>query len=75
MDGPLVLAGLCDEERTLYGDVGDPASLLVPDNEREWNAWLRGYRVRDQARGLRFKPLYQVVDEPYTVYFPVRGGR
>jgi hypothetical protein len=45
----------------------------VPDNEREWSAWLRGYRASGQKRGLRFKPLYEVVDEPYTVYFPVRA--
>ena len=22
----------------------------------------------------RFKPLYEVVEEPYTVYFPIRSG-
>ncbi|MFN2131179.1 MAG: hypothetical protein ACK2VD_11685, partial [Anaerolineae bacterium] len=73
MDGPVVLAGLCDEERTLYGDVSDPASLLVPDNEREWGTWLGGYRVRNQPRGLRFLPLYEVTDQHYAVYFPVRA--
>ena len=50
-------------------------SLLVPDCEREWGYWLSGYRVRDQERGLRFKPLCEIVDEPYTVYFPVRPRR
>jgi len=72
MDGPVVLAGLCDEERTLYGDVDDRASLLAPDNEREWGTWLGGYRARNQPRGLRFILLYQVVDRRYAVYFPVR---
>jgi DUF1680 family protein len=70
LDGPVVLAGLCDEERTL---IGDPQALLVPDNEREWTTWRPGYRARGQDRGLRFIPLYEVVDEPYTVYFPVRN--
>ncbi|NLG49001.1 MAG: hypothetical protein GX552_02675 [Chloroflexi bacterium] len=72
MEGPVVLAGLCDEERTLYTDADDPAALLVADNEREWGNWLRGYRVTGQERGLRFKPLYEIVDERYTVYFPIR---
>jgi DUF1680 family protein len=75
MAGPVVLAGLCDEERTLYGDAAHPETLLAPDNEREWTHWLGGYRVRGQERGLRLVPLYEVTDEPYTVYFPVRPGR
>jgi DUF1680 family protein len=72
MDGPVVLAGLCDEERTLYGDVNDLASLLAPENEREWSIWLGGYRARNQPRGLRFLPLYEVIDQRYAVYFPIR---
>ena len=71
MDGPVVLAGLCDEERTLCGDTDHPETILVPDNEREWRAWRPGYRTRNQARGIRFLPLYEIVDERYTVYFPV----
>jgi len=74
LDGPAVLAGLCDEERTLYGEVERPETMLTPDNEREWTVWLPGYRTRNQARGLRFIPLYEVRDEHYTVYFPVREG-
>jgi DUF1680 family protein len=72
MEGPLVLAGLCAEERTLYGDKEDPESILVPDNEREWMTWKLGYRTRNQEQGLRFMPLYEICDEQYTVYFPVR---
>jgi hypothetical protein len=71
MDGPVVLAGLCDEERTLCGDTDHPETILVPDNEREWRGWKPGYRTRNQARGIRFLPLYEIVDERYTVYFPV----
>jgi len=74
LDGPVVLAGLCDEERTLYGEVERPETMLTPDNEREWAEWLPGYRTRNQPRGLRFIPLYEVRDERYTVYFPVREG-
>jgi len=72
MDGPVVLGGLCDEERVLYGDKGDPETMLTPDNEREWTMWRPGYRTRNQERGFRFIPLYEIRDEGYTVYFPVR---
>jgi len=71
LDGPIVLAGLCGEERALSGDRNVPESLLAPDNEREWNTWLTAYRARAQERGLRFVPLYQICDERYAVYFPV----
>jgi len=72
IDGPVVLAGLCDEERPLYGDPSRPEALLAPDNEREWHLWKPGYRAIGQPRGLRFAPLFQISDERYTVYFPVR---
>jgi DUF1680 family protein len=72
LDGPVVLAGLCDEERSLTGDPSDPTTFLVPENEREWGYWLHGYRTVGQNSGLFFKPLFEIVDEPYTVYFPVR---
>ena len=72
MDGPIVLAGLCDEERTLTGDVDNPASMLSLDNERVFSFWRSDYRTINQDRGLRFKPLHEIVDESYTVYFPVK---
>jgi hypothetical protein len=72
MDGPVVLAGLCDEERTLRGDKGNPETLLIPDHEREWSIWKGWYRAAGQERGIRFLPLYEVRDERYTVYFPVK---
>ncbi|WP_424766965.1 beta-L-arabinofuranosidase domain-containing protein [Paenibacillus sp. sgz302251] len=72
MDGPVVLAGLCEEERVLYGDPEHPEKLLTPDNEREWASWLPGYRTTGQERGIRFVPLYEIEDQAYTVYFPVK---
>ena len=72
MDGPVVLGGLCDEERMLYGDKDNPETILAPDNEREWTEWKPGYRTCNQERGFRFVPLYEIRDERYTVYFPVR---
>lgn len=73
MDGPVVLAGLGDGERALRGDIGNLATLLMPDNEREWNEWKPGYRTRNQPRTIRFTPLHEVRDEPYSVYFSVEG--
>jgi hypothetical protein len=49
--------------------------MLTPDNEREWTMWQPGYRTRRQERGFRFVPLYEIRDEPYTVYFPVQAPR
>jgi len=67
----MVLGGLCSDERTLVGNKDNVSSMLVPDNEREWGNWLPGYRARYQAQGLRFKPLYEITDKAYTVYFPI----
>ncbi len=76
LDGPMVLAGLCGEERVLSGELRDPSTMLTPDREREWGTWLTGqYRTVHQDRGFRFIPLYEVTDEPYTVYFPVRKSK
>ena len=75
MDGPVVLAGLCSEERVLCGDKSAPETMLAPDNEREWHMWRPGYRTRHEEHGLRFVPLYEIRDEPYTVYFPIQAPR
>lgn len=72
MDGPVVLAGLCDEERVLPGDPARPLEILKPDSERQWNTWLTSYRTRSADPGVRFVPLYEIVDEPYTVYFNLK---
>ena len=74
LDGPVVLAGLCDEERTLYTHGHPVEELLVADNEREWSNWMNTYKTRYQDRGIRFIPLYQVGYEPYAVYFPIEEG-
>jgi len=75
MDGPVVLAGLCEEEKILYGAKNNPATILTPHNEREWRRWLYGYRTINQDQNFLFLPLYEVVDEKYTVYFPIRSER
>ena len=74
MDGPVVLAGLCDEERMLVGDKYHPRSILIPDAEWEWGQWLTGYRTRMQDRGMRFVPVNEVRNERFSIYFPVKKG-
>jgi len=73
MDGPLVLAGLCCEENTLYGDISSPDSFLTPDRQREWNNWITAYRTKGTDRGIRFIPINEICDETYTVYFPIQN--
>jgi len=68
MDGPVVLAGLCEEERLISGN---RLSVLIPDNEREWTTWKTGYRTQSQIQNIKFIPIHEVVDQTYTVYFPV----
>ena len=73
VDGPVVLAGLCDSERLLRGDVSDPTTMLTPDGERALDGAFapNTYRTRGIDHGFRLVPLYAVADEPYSVYFPV----
>ncbi len=59
----------------LYGDITDPSTLLIPDAEREWQTWKNGWRTVDQPVGWRFKPLYEIGNEVYTVYFPVKKSK
>ncbi len=71
--GPLVLAGLCEEERTLYVDMAHPEMSLVHDNEREWGMWKNSFKTAGQEEGIRFIPINEVGYEPYTVYFPLKA--
>ena len=72
MDGPVVLAGLTPDDTPLSGDKSRPESMLIPDNEREWSRWLEGnYRAAGPRGSIRFIPLYSVIDQRYTLYFPV----
>lgn len=73
MDGPVVLAGLVDEERLLEGEPERADTILTPHNERHHSFWRDGsYKTINQERNIRFIPLLDVTDETYTVYFPIR---
>ena len=72
MDGPVVLAGLCDEERTLRGDARDPSTVCSRRiTSASGASGSRATGRRNQAHNIRFLPLHDIRDERYTVYFPV----
>lgn len=71
MDGPVVLAGLVSEERILYGDINHPETMIKPHHERQWSEWVHTYKTTKQIRGFYFKPLKDIGNQEYTVYFPV----
>ena len=72
LDGPIVLAGLCREERMLYGDPEHPEELLAPRYERRWQEWTDYWKTVNQPVNIEFMPLYQIGNQPYTVYFPIQ---
>ena len=72
VEGPVVLAGLTDRECGLRGNLDDPDSVLLPDRSHTYGAFVWTQNVwltRRQRENFRFIPLYEVTDEPYTVYF------
>jgi uncharacterized protein len=75
LDGPVVLAGLCGKEHTLWGNKDAPDTILEPANERQWQQWLPNWKTHGQPANIRFMPLYRIGNEEYTVYFPVSTGQ
>jgi hypothetical protein len=70
-DGPLALAGLTTHQPTLVGDRDHPGTFI--DRIGEWYTYHQDrYAVRGQADALTLAPLRDVVDEPFTLYFPLR---
>ena len=71
-EGPIVLAGLCESDCGIYGDFNNLKSILTPQYEHTYQAfsWKQSmYKTVGQPRNIYFKPLYEVTDEAYTVYF------
>ena len=72
MEGPIVLAGLCDADRGLYTDSDDAAQLFSPRYEHTYSVfpWQQStYQTVNQPEEFSFVPLYDITDEPYTLYF------
>ena len=72
MEGPIVLAGLCEKDAGLHMADGDPSTALSPNTEHTYSTfpWLQStYRTVHQPENFAFIPLYDVTDERYTLYF------
>lgn len=72
VDGPIVLAGLTDCDCGLAGSFEKPETFLYPQIEHTYSTfpWKQNcYVTRNQPKNILFKPLYEIVDEVYTVYF------
>lgn len=70
MYGPTVLAGLCEEERTIYTGGKPPGQLLRPFNVSKWDK--ESFYTTEQPINIKFIPLHDVINERYTIYFPVK---
>lgn len=66
--GPIVLAGITGRD-VLHGNRKHPYEILKHSNERVWGSWRMEYRTELEDENFSFKPLYEVTDENYTVYF------
>lgn len=72
MEGPIVLAGICDEEKMIYGDLSRPDQILFPQYEHTYGIfpWKQScYKTINQPQNIIFMPLYEITDERYSVYF------
>ncbi len=72
VDGPVVLAGLTAEDRPVAGDLSSPDSFLIPETQHTYGTFVwqqNTYRTTGQSVNFRLVPLYDVLDEPYTVCF------
>lgn len=66
MYGPIVLAGLTDNDAYLLGDTANLDSWIRPVEGRTLT-----FRTSGQVRDIEFIPLNQIIDQHYTVYFVV----
>lgn len=72
LDGPIVLAGMTDKDAGITGDFSAPESFLHRRTTHEYKTYVwkqNTYVTRHQPVNIEFKPLYEVTDEVYTVYF------
>lgn len=75
VDGPIVLAGLTDCDCGLAGSFDDTETFLYPQIEHTYSTfpWKQNcYVTRNQPKNILFKPLYEITDEVYTVYFTMK---
>jgi len=75
MEGPQVFVGLCDNAPALTLDRNDPAEAFSTREERLWGQWFNIYQTRYQDENITFIPVSEVVDQKYTMYFPIRDKK
>lgn len=74
MEGPIVLASE-GGETSIKGDAAKPSSFLSREIDQQYRTvrWTQShYRTTGQETMTRLKPLYEIGDESYTIYFPVK---
>jgi hypothetical protein len=75
MEGPIVLAA-ADGEVQLKGDANHPSTFLQREMDQQYRTvrWTQShYRTFGQQKMIRLKPLYEIADEAYTIYFPIKN--
>lgn len=73
MHGPIVLAAE-GSEVPIKGDAQKPVTFLMREVDQQYRTvrWTQShYRTVGQDKLTRFKPLYEIGDEAYTIYFPI----
>lgn len=72
LEGPIVLAGLHNQDEGLYLDNEHPENTFMPLTEHTYNTfpWKQStYLTKNQPKNMTFVPLYDITDEEYTIYF------
>lgn len=71
VDGPIVLAGITGSDCGITG-ADKLNEQFMPQREHTYGTfpWRQNsWRTRNQPQSVMFRPLYEVTDEEYTVYF------
>lgn len=71
VDGPIVLAGITGSDCGINGE-DKLNEQFMPQREHTYGTfpWRQNsWRTRNQPQSVMFRPLYEVTDEEYTVYF------
>src|SRR5690606_14143858 len=71
--GPVVLAGICQEERILFADMKDITSELTLENEREWGSWRYFFKTENQEPVMQFRRIREIGYELYQIYFKLKS--
>ena len=75
VDGPIVLAGLVDRDCGIVYE-NDAADVLCQRTEHTYSTYVwrqNCYITAGQPVNFEFKPLYDITDEAYTLYFTLKN--